>query len=229
MYKHGTSIYFLLVLAICLLPHCSKRTNHTKLAVNYYKMSTAELEAQHGTIISYRQALQYIDKAIKHDVRAEYVAHKATLLFLLGNQEGSLLAFKCALKLPMAASVKSEVLNNYACLIARRGERKKALQLFEQLEQDEDYLTPQVALVNQAKIYYEKSDYRSAKQKLVYAVSIAPDYIDAHYYLGLTCYVLREYLTALKVVERTIYLDPEHAGAARLQNMVLAKCRDDRR
>lgn len=203
-------LFFLIVSSGCI-----KRTNK-KLGVDYYKMSSYELEDGKPDVCTYRKALKHINKALDQEFRAEYLAHKATLLFLLGKEDESFDCFKQALKLPVGPNIRAEILNNYACLLAKKGDREKALELFEQLESDKDYLTPEVALINQAKIYYEDANYDRAKVKLSRAVCIAPDYVDAHYYFGLVCYALRDYDKALQAARKTISLEPEHQGARSL-------------
>jgi len=209
-------IFFVLFIVL-IFASCVKKSNR-KLGVDYYKMSSFELEEGRADTRTYRKSLNYINKALNQDFRAEYLAHKATLLFLLGKEQDSLDCFSQALKMPVGPSIRAEILNNYACLIAKTGDKKNALKLFGQLEGDKNYLTPEVALVNQAKIYYEGADYENARKKLCRAVSVAPDYVDAHYYLGLVCYALRDYEIAMISARKAISLEPEHEGAKLLLN-----------
>lgn len=194
-----------------------------KLATNYYKMGMLELGEDDNREISYRKALCYVEKALAKDRNPTYMAQKATLLFLLDQTKDSLKCFQSALRMPMPASVKAEILNNYACVVAKSGDRKKAMSLFEELEKDKHYLTPEVALVNQARIYYDEGTFALAKEKLDCAVRFAPDYIDAHYYLGLVCYKMEDYGAALQALDKTIRLESKHKGAIALREQCCEK------
>ncbi|MBU1008227.1 tetratricopeptide repeat protein [Candidatus Dependentiae bacterium] len=209
---------FLLIIVSNFLFNCGKNSGvkRKSLSVDYYKMSLLELEGEHVGVASYRRALQFVNRALEQRVVSRYVAHKATLLFLLGAHDESLSFFRKALSLSKSASVRSEILNNYACLLASGGDKKGALKLFIQLEHDKHYLTPEVAVVNQARLYCDEGEWGRARGKLVYATKLAPNYVDAFYYLGLVCYALKEYDAALCSIERTVSLEPAHRGAKEL-------------
>lgn len=202
--------YFFIFLLLFVLG-CGKKSGikKQKLAVDYYKMSLFES-------VSYRRALQHINKALAVEVRPRYLAHKATLLFLLGVHDESQKCFKQALGLAKSPAIRSEILNNYACLLANGGNKREALRLFVQLEHDKNYLTPEVALVNQAKLYCDEGDWHRARGKLAQATRVAPEYVDAFYYLGLVCYAIAEYDASLEAIERTLELESGHVGAKEL-------------
>lgn len=188
-----------------------------KLAVNDYKMGMLELNKIENGETRYRKALHYVEKAIKQSKNPIYMAQKATLLFLLNNVDESLKCFQEALKIPAHESVRSDIMNNYACVIAKTGDTKKALLLFEKLEKDKNYFTPEVAIVNQARIYYDDGKFNLAKKKLCQATRLAQDYVDAHYYLGLTCYRLENYKDAMQALDKTIQLESGHEAAISLR------------
>ena len=182
-----------------VLPHCGKRQNK-KLALSHYKMSILELGGLGSPLIARRKALCSINKALEQSVQPHYLAHKATLLFLLGDRAQSKACFKHALALESNPSVRAEITNNYACLLASgtsdtravdtsavARQSKRALRLFAQLVRSKHYLTPEVALVNMAKIYADHGKYGRAKKKLMRAVALAPDYTAAHRYLQQVC------------------------------------------
>jgi len=211
--------WFLFVcLGSILVTGCGKVKNKN-LAQDYYKMSVLELE-ETSSDAACRHSLQYINLALEHEVSPHYLAHKATLLFLLNQKEESLLCFNRLLKLRMLPTVRTEIENNYACLLAKCGKTEQAKQIFEGLEKNKNYLTPQVALVNLAKIYLEGGEHLFAKQKLERAVELAPDYVDAHYYLGLVCFSSGKHDLALQSLERTIDLEPSHSGALALRSRI---------
>ena len=197
---------------------CGKVKNKN-LAQDYYKMSLLELE-ETSSGAACRHSLQYINQALEHESSPQYLAHKATLLFLLSQKEESLSCFNKLLKLRMSPTVRSEIENNYACLLAKCGKTEQAKKIFEGLEKNKNYLTPQVALVNLAKIHLEWGEQALAKQELGRAVELAPDYVDAHYYLGLVCFSTGQNDLALQSIERTIELEPAHYGALELLSRI---------
>lgn len=213
--KNKKPFYLGLFSLLCLMSNCGKRQN-PKLAQEYYKMSLLELQEPTPTVMAYRQALQHINRAIEQEKKPTYLAHKATLLFLLQQEEESLDCFKKTLSLRMDPALRTEIYNNYACALAQHGNREEALKIFEKLEYDKHYLTPQVALVNQAKLYCDQKKYGQAKQKLLEAIDLAPDYLDAQYYLAVVHYRLSEHKDALCAVEKTLQLEPSHRGAQEL-------------
>jgi Tfp pilus assembly protein PilF len=109
--------------------------------------------------------------------------------------------------------MRLDISNNYACLLAEKGERDKALKLFESLERDKAYMTPQVALVNQAKIYSDRKNFIKAEQKLVRAIEIAGDYVDAHFYLAKIYLRLGKRDLARRSLERLLKIEKNHKGA----------------
>ena len=197
---------------------CGKVKN-SNLAQDYYKMSMLELE-EATSDTACRHSLQYINQALEHESSPQYLAHKATLLFLLSQKDESLSCFNKLFKLRMSPTIRSEIENNYACLLAKCGKTEQAKQIFERLEKNKNYLTPQVALVNLAKIYLECGEQALAKQKLERAVELAPDYVDAHYYLSLVCFSSGQNDLALQSIERTIDLEPAHGGALELRSRI---------
>ena len=176
---------------------CGKKTEdkNKKLAQTYYKLCMLELSQNSDYNINpqalYRQALEYIQEAIRYDSNAEYFAVKATLLFRLGNLEQSKVCFEEALKHDSPSKVRASILNNYACLNAQNGDVDKALNIFNKLENDNDYFTPQVAVFNKGKIFFEKQDYKQAANEFLHAAKLAPEYVDAHYFLALTAMRLK--------------------------------------
>lgn len=231
-------IYVMSTVLLMFFPHCGKKSSETppisvatmqpetgkeKLAADYYKMSMLDLEDGGEGEQHYRKALAHIDIAITQERNPLYLAQKATLLFLLGSVDESVRYFNEALALPMAEGVRAEMLNNYACALAKGGDRHRALELFKQLEHDKNYLTPEVALVNQAHIYYEEKKFVTAKEKLLAAINFAPDYLDALYYLGVVCYRAGQYKESLQALDKTIQLESTHEGAIALREKCCEK------
>lgn len=199
----------------------SSRSACGRLGFDYYKMSMLELEEETGGERVYRRALYKVNQAIAQEKNPRYYAHKATLLFLLGKNEKSIEWYDKALGLPMPKEVKCEILNNYACLLANCGHYRDALSIFEKLEANHDYLTPEVAIVNQAKLYFEGGDYQYAQIKLLEAIRVAPDYIDAHYYFAVAAMRNKDLHGARRAIAKTLELEPGHSGALALRERLL--------
>jgi Tfp pilus assembly protein PilF len=173
----------------CLLVvGCGKRKNE-KLAQNYYKLSMAELsrvvDSSGEELLAYKHALDYINKALEQQQTAEYLAFKATLLLKLARFDDSKKFFKLALKEKLTPTLKGEILNNYACLLAQSNYEQDAFAIWQRLVNDEYYLTPEVAYVNQGRVLASKTEYQQAKNCFLKAIELAPDYLDAHYYLAI--------------------------------------------
>lgn len=197
---------------------CGKKKN-VRLAMNYYQLSSIELHKR--TYGCYRQALLYLDLALKEDSRPEFLARKATILFRLGAYDESLSIFQSLLRSKLSSDVRSEILNNYSCLLAHQGKKEEALDILSGLIQSKDYLTPEVALVNQGKIYMHIGKEKEAKNKFIKATEAAYNYVDAHYYLALASHELGDLQQAEQSVQTTLLIEPEHGGARLLQNRIL--------
>lgn len=198
---------------------CGKKQDKRALAHNYYMLSTIDLEEDQGAHV-YKKALAHIDLALEQAKNAQYLARKATILFLLNRQEESLACFNALLTSSLSPQLKAEIINNYACVLAKAGETQRALQLFEELEQSTDYLTPEVVLVNQGKIHFQQGNIEKAKEMLSRAARIAHDYVDAHYYLASICYMTKDYEQARQEAQTVVFLAPEHTGARELISLL---------
>jgi len=212
---NGSCFFKLLIFGLCVFAGCGKKKNE-KLAQNYYKLSLAELSREVGSqgteLLAYKRALDYIDKALDQHTNAEYLAFKATLLFKLQNFEETKRFFALALKEKMPAVLKGEVLNNYACFLAQNKQEPEALEIWNNLVRDEYYLTPEVAYVNQGKIYGTKNEYLKAKACFLKALELAPDYLDAHYYLAALAQEHGDSSLAKNSINSALYLDPSNTG-----------------
>jgi Tfp pilus assembly protein PilF len=206
-------------LIVIFFSGCAKESNQ-KLGAEYYKMSLLELRGEGTTELNMRQALQYIDTALEQENNPQYKAHKATLLFLLGDKKESSILFDRAIKEASSAEMRLDITNNYACLLAERGEKTKALKLFESLEHDKAYMTPQVALVNQAKIYADRKNFTKAKEKLLKAVGMVGDYVDAYFYLAKVYIKLGRKDLAREALNNLLKIERGHQSALRLSKQL---------
>ncbi len=219
--------FYLFILFVPFFVGCGKQKTN-KFAQNYYKMAILELQEQKsGKQYSYKTALGYIDEALRIDEKSEYLALKATVLFELGYDTFSERLLEQALLKTDDPKLKCEILNNKACLFAQVGMYNKqdfkisqALDIWEKLQDDKDYLTPEVSLFNQSKVLVFNNDYKNARTKLEKAVHISPGYLDAHYYLALVDYNLTDYIAAQSELDTVLFLYPSHKGAQNLKNIM---------
>ncbi len=208
-----------LVFVLLVCNSCGKK-NNDKLARNYYKRAMLELTDQERSMHAHKKALDYIDQALNFDQKSEYQAFKATLLFELNQVEKSKVCFEQALALSSDARLKAEIMNNYACLLAQMGEYEKARSVWHELEHDSYYLTPEVALVNQGKSCVAQADYASAKQYFLQAITIAPSYLDAHFYTALVAHKTDDIPLAKNSLSTVLFLEPDHKDARKLADQL---------
>ena len=203
------------ILAFSFLSSCGKKEN-VRLAQNYYRLAMLELTDTNYSVHTYKKALQLIDQALEYEQKPQYQAFKATLLFKLGHMVESECFFKKALSHCTDPHVKAEIVNNYACLLAQAKRTNEALALWNELETNKSYLTPEVACVNQGKLALEGKNYEKAHTHFLKALSLAPEYLDAHYYAALTAYQLHDRSFAYNEVKTILFLEPKHEGAQKL-------------
>jgi|GEM_PF-1149607 len=204
---------------ILFVTSCEKKKN-VSLAQTYYKMSMLELSETDISEHNYKRALLNIEKALKQNVKPEFLALKATLLFNLGHYDESEQSFKDAMNETKEDHVKAEILNNYACLLAQKKQPEKALKIWQDLEHSKDYLTPEVAYVNEGKFWYDQQNHLKAKECFQRATNLAPEYLDAHYYLSLAAYQLKDTPTAKNEIKTVLFLEPEHKEAQKLSQSI---------
>lgn len=206
----------MLVLSVLVLSSCAKKKNK-KLAHNYYKLAMLELAEDQRVDVSAKKALEQVDKALDVIQDPRYLALKATLLFQLNYMQESKEFFEKALCASSCDSrLKAEIMNNYACALAESNEPEKALSVWRQLEMDKDYLTPEVCMVNQAKVFAKKGEMQISKGLLQRAIKIAPQYVDAHYYLALLALKTHDLSLAQEELNSLTFLEPSHPGIGSL-------------
>lgn len=185
--KHYYHCYYIII-TICLLltcfTSCNKQKNNQALAHTYFKMGFLEISEDPDTIDSCKKALINIDRALAYYEKPEYYAFKATLLFRLSEYDESEKCFKKAFSLSPDKKLCTEIMNNYACLLAQGGQKEKAEQMWHKLKQDVFYATPEVAWVNLGKLCISSGDFTKAQEMFYKAVEICPSYVDAHFYLA---------------------------------------------
>ncbi|MCF7899585.1 hypothetical protein K9L05_02970, partial [Candidatus Babeliales bacterium] len=204
-------IFIFLYSLFCL--SCSKK-NNTKLAQNYYKLSILEL-GDDPKDQNYKKSLEFIDKAIDQKFNPEYLAFKATLLFKINKIEEGLETFDQALELKPEPKLSTEILNNKACLLAQAGIKNSnnenlnhALDIWQNLKDDKDYQTPEVALVNMGLLHLSNQNFEQAKNCYIDAINFSPNYLDAHYFLAVSAYKLKDFGLAKKEISTILFVDP---------------------
>ena len=212
--------YFSLIVFVLFCNGCSKK-NNSQLAQNYYKLSILELGEGDQTPDTMKKALNYVELALTQDEDSKYLALKASILFKLGYIDDSKIIFKQVLSKDLDPILKTEVFNNYACLLAQEGETNDALQIWEGLEKDKNYLTPQVSLFNQSRIYFNNNDLKKAKEKLTKSIFLEPSYIDARYFLAQILVKLQDFKSAKQELTTILFLAPEHEAAKKLSNSIM--------
>ncbi|MFH1644516.1 MAG: hypothetical protein ABIA74_05065 [bacterium] len=211
--------YFCLTVFLLFFTTCSKKTNK-KLANDYYKLSLLELGGQDGNTESLKKALINLDLALNYDDDSKYLALKASILFKLNQLPDAKKIFEQILAKKIDDGLKTEILNNYACLLAQLGNTGQALKIWADLQNDKNYLTPEVALFNQSKVYFELNEPQKAKGKLLQAVFLEPGYLDAHYSLAQIFVNLKEFDSAKKELTTVLFLEPTHETAQKLLDSI---------
>jgi Tfp pilus assembly protein PilF len=219
--KSGSVICIISFLLLIFCGACGKKTNK-QLAQTYYKLCMVELGEGLLSDVAARKALDYVEKALDLDPKPEYQAVQATVLFKLKHYDQSIQCFKRALAGITCPRMRGEILNNMACIYGQQGNSKKACKVWVRLLKSPHYLTPEVAMVNMAKMFVEKGKYEQAKKYCAKAVTRAPMYTDAHFYLALLSYYTQDFALAKKEVTTTLFMEPKHPGAKYLERMLAA-------
>lgn len=205
-------------LGLVFFVSCGKKNNE-KLADTYFRMGFLEMSGDCQTDLAYKRALGSIDKALAYSAKPEYYAFKGTLLFKLGDYHHSEESFKKALALAPSQDLRAEIMNNYACLLAHRGQLVQAQAIWKALGEDTAYQTPEVAWVNLGKTYVGAKDFVGARDVFARAVHLSPSYIDAHYYLASAAAELGDRELVQRELDIVLALEPEHYGAQRLASV----------
>ncbi len=180
---HLPKVILLLFVAL-MVNNCHKKNK--KLAHNYLRLAQSELDDHCPTPAAYKRALVHLDQALIHEKNdAMILAFKATILFKLSQLPESRTYFEQALHAPLDEHLRTDILNNYACLLAEQGFVDKALQLWTDLTNSPYYLSPEVAFLNCGKLHYHQGNKAQAATNFLAALQLNPDYLDAQHYLTL--------------------------------------------
>jgi len=209
-------IKILVLCCIIFASSCSKKKENPKLAQSFYQLAMIEISGKQQDLSALRKGLEYIEKALEHTTRAEYLAVKATILFLLHKHKQSAKLFEQALQATTDKRIKADISNNYACVLAQQNNYQGALELWQDLAANQYYLTPEVALVNQGKVYAQQGKLEPARDFFSQAINQAPNYVDAHYFLALMAHELNDVRQAKHEVKTVLFMEQHHAGARTL-------------
>ncbi len=212
---------YIALFILTVLSNCSKRTIDRATvtrAEEYYRLAQIELEEHGDNEQGRRRALHYFEEAFKLNQLPEYAASRATLLFRVRNYTAAQSAFQDLIAdVKISDVMRSEVLNNYACLLAEIGRSEEALQLWDDLASQPFYITPECARINQGTIYVAQGDYQRAKMAYEAAISLAPSSTAANIKLAqLAIYYLEDSALARSALDRLLFLNPTSTQGAQL-------------
>lgn len=154
---------------------------------------------------------------------------RGTLLYQAGRYQEAVTVLQSLVdQSAVKKGVRADIMNNLASAYCRLGQQEKALSLWQSLTVDPAYLTPEVAWCNIGLLYldraqralFEKHAYQRALTAFTQALAVASAYIDALYYAGYTCYLMREYSQALLFLEQLLLHAPEHEAAQQLALLI---------
>lgn len=205
------------------LTSCSKR-NNVNLAKNFYEQSI--VEAQDGKL---KNALQIINKSLEIKPDPNSYALKATILYQLKEYHESLPIFqKIISDKKILPTLKADLMNNQACALLAIHKESEAKLIWEQLISDKNYISPEVAWFNLGLLEFKESinnkynvsNLLKSKEFFTKATSLAPEYVDAYFYLALVLCYLKDYSIAKNLLLHLITISPEHEAGKNLLNQI---------
>ena len=169
----------------------------------------------------YVRALHHLDEAIAAHNLPLYRATRGTVLFGLGDYKGAGDCFEELLATTRDGALTAEIKNNYACMLAQRGDAQRAAALWQELAGDPTYLTPEVALLNYSCALIAQKRYDAARTQLFEAIAKDPNYLDAHYQLARLAWDhLGDHSLARKELTTALFLDPNHREAQAMMHAI---------
>jgi tetratricopeptide (TPR) repeat protein len=211
-------------LSICLIISSCKKQQNINLAKNLYEQSI--VEAEDGNL---KNALQIINKSIEMKPSLNSYALKATILYQLKEYQESLPIFqKIISNKKFSATLKTDVMNNYACTLLALNKKEQAKIIWNELVTDKHYLSPEVALFNLGLLEFKESlnnnldkhNLEKAKDFFSKAINISQEYVDAYFYLSLVLFYLNDLKNAKKVTLSLLGVSPEHEAGKALLNKI---------
>ncbi len=210
-----TSKTFLL-LGLFLVTACAKKKQTTR-PEHYLKRAYAVLDDQSPQAL--RQALVHLDEGLAVVQAPQLYGLKASILFQLGHTETAHELLARAITLcDHDPSLKSQLINNYACVLAQHGDYDQALRRFKDLALDPYYQTPEVAYLNMARAYAQQGAYAQALSSVDHALELERSFSDAWLMKAHLCVQLgdkpkaRVALKELSLLEQDPHLEERYAA-----------------
>jgi type IV pilus assembly protein PilF len=214
------SLYLSLFIIIFFVGGCAKKQNNKKLADTYFKMALYELGQETVDAAACQRALAHLSQALTEHEAAQYYGLQATILMNLGHFDQSEQSFKKAFACKAPVEVVAQINNNYACLLAQRGNTAQATDLLNKVINNPLYATPEVAWVNLGRLALDQNDTAKAYTSFSNALLLAPDYVDAHYYRALTAYQQGKAKLCQRDLSAVLRQVPYHEGACALLTLL---------
>ena len=214
------TIIFFIGLVTIVASGCSKKKPLPD-ADFWYKQSLQTLQLEQPGEIAWRSALGSLEQSLAmDDKKPEYWSLKGSLLLLLGMPQLSIDSFDRSLSLTAVPAMRAEILNNYACTLAELGYEEQAFAMWQEALDTASYLTPEVVYCNQGQYWMRKNNLTQALMSFDYAINLAAEYSDAHFYRALTLYYLKLYNQAYKAVEGLLAFDPKYTPGSKLKTEI---------
>lgn len=213
MYNHHFLILTCLILSGC---NTQQKKESKPLAGNYLEQSTLEAKEQ-----NFKKALQLVNQSLNVEETPQALIHKGTLLYQLEKFNESLAIFEKTINMRnIPGPLKSDAKNNYACILNQLGKKEAAQKIWKELADDNNYLTPQVALYNLALLALARGDLEMAEKYLLKATYTAIDYVDAFFFLGVTQLHQKRWGAARDSLQTVLSLNSQHQAAQELLDQI---------
>lgn len=209
------------------LSACTKRTHDRRLAHTYYEQAVAASD-QH-------KALNLIDQSLELDeTNAQARAFKATLLYQLGNfKEAACLFEQLIADKHINRAMRADAQNNWASALYQLGQTDEAENLWRGLTTDPHYISPELAYFNLGLMrldralklrhefpYERRVEFEALTNEAIelfkQALTVAREYVDALFYLGVSHLELNNLEKAREYFVSVLTINPEHGPAKHL-------------
>ncbi len=218
-----------LLMVILFIPACA----HRKKNVEHYYAEAAKSAEAHN----FPKAIEYANQAIMLQPSSRSFALKATVLYQNGKLQESKKTFEVALQQKNISPVtQTNILNNYAAVLARLGYNKRAQIIWQNLIKDKSYTTPEVAWFNLGILSWEESNRlkkKSPKRALRVAqaavnlfskaIAVEPAYVDAYFFKAQILVAYKKKKEAATLLKKVIALAPTHTRAQKMLRTLSGK------
>lgn len=209
----------------CFIIFVSLNGCKQKKSEHYYEQAVLAYEQTDS-----ERALSYLNKGINRTSPPAHSAFKGTILYQLGRFDESRKVFEQLLNNKnIPASLRAEIMNNYACTLNQLGNRFQAELLWQQLTKNNDYATKEVAHFNLGMLSFQDSKkfaklhpQRAKKsaglaiKKFTQALALEPNYTDALFYKAQAYIVSDNRKAAVQLLKKIVREMPDHEGAVQM-------------